>query len=108
MAKFAERKLVGRNHQYAGPTDGLRNLRHCEAFDVPTEMGIIVRMADKMQRIYMECMSSAVLPADLGSTDNGLDNNDLPDLVNYALLLYAVRVIRQDAATMDALEKGGR
>jgi len=106
LMKFATGKLHGRNHQYAGPTDGLKNLRHCEAFDVSTELGIIVRMADKMQRIHMEAMSPAVLPGDLGSTDIGLDNNDLPDLINYAALLYAVRVVRSEAALEEALRRG--
>jgi hypothetical protein len=109
LAKYANTKLVGRNRAYAGPTDGLRNLRHCEAFDVPTEMGIIVRMSDKMQRIRMEAFQPAVPPERLGDSEHGLDNNDLPDLINYCLLLYAVRVIRhksQDRLTATEFQRG--
>jgi len=94
MADFARGKLLKRSAQYATSGDGLRNLRHCEDYDIPTEVGLIVRMSDKMQRILQEMYDPAIPPTDLGQSDHGVDNNDLPDLINYCALLYAVRVLR--------------
>jgi hypothetical protein len=91
MLDFAYGKLVKKNRKYGSVTDGLANLRHCEEFGVSTELGIIVRMADKMQRIHREAMEPAIPPDYLGRSEQGIDNNDLPDLINYCALLYAVR-----------------
>lgn len=98
--KYALGKLAGRNRQYAGPDDGLKNLRSCEEFGISTEMGILVRMKDKLARIHAEIMEPATPPAKLGQSELGLDNNDLPDIINYALLLYAVRVVRAEAGVV--------
>lgn len=104
MIDYAFGKLAQKNARYADATDGLLNLRHCEAFGVSTEQGIIVRLADKMQRINRERNEPAVAPANLGNTEHGLDNNDLADAINYLALLYAVRVVRSEANEMVATE----
>ena len=94
MINAAKTKLEQRNKQYAKDADGLANLRHCEEYGVSAEQGIIVRMADKMQRINTELYTTAIHPSRLLESENGIDNNDILDIINYAALLYAVRVTR--------------
>lgn len=72
-----------KNADYAGERgaeDPFSNFRACEAFGVPTEKGILVRMSDKMSRI------GSLLDQEAQVVEESVQDA-LADLANYALIL---------------------
>ena len=75
-----------KSHDYAD-ADPLANLRKCEAFGIPTLLGILVRLTDKWSRI--EQLAGGKVPKNESLRDSLVDN------AVYSLL--AVTVIDEQA-----------
>lgn len=72
-----------KNHDYSGATgDPFANFRGSEAFDITPEIGIMLRMQDKMMRI-----KTFVEKGQLHVKGEGLRDAAL-DLINYTVLLH--------------------
>jgi len=74
--------LVKKNHDYSGASDdAFANFRNSEIFDVPGEIGILMRCIDKFKRI--EAFSRAgELHVENESVDDAIE-----DVINYMILL---------------------
>lgn len=101
IMRFARAKMTQRNVQYAPPDDALKNLLSCEGMGVcQAEVGVMVRLLDKVSRICREFEGPFSPAAETEVEDllhfegSGVDVNDLPDLINYLAILYAVRKSR--------------
>lgn len=83
---IAERK----NHDYAGESDALRNLKGCEYFGLCSlEIGVAVRMTDKFTRICNLMTKPAAV------ADESLEDSIL-DFINYLAILRSARHARQE------------
>ena len=82
--------LKKKNADYAGHGDVFGNLKACEALGVKSEIGILVRMSDKITRL------SNVIGSGKNHVGDSIESECL-DLINYAVLLLA-RVQARDAS----------
>ena len=84
---FCERARAisrSKNEDYAGSADPFANFRRCEQLDLcSTEVGIMVRMSDKFQRIANYMNNGRLVVQDEKVEDT------LLDLANYAIILAA-------------------
>lgn len=69
-----------KNQDYAGSDDAFKNFRASEAFGVPIELAILVRMSDKFARI------GNLLKQEAQVKDESIADS-LSDLSNYAMIL---------------------
>jgi len=69
-----------KNADYATDTDPFRNFRVCESIGIPAEVGILVRMTDKISRIRNLLGKKAQVK------DETIFDT-LSDLANYAMIL---------------------
>lgn len=88
-----------KGHDYSGTEDTLANLRAVEAFGLcPAEKGVLVRLCDKFKRLSRLVGDGAAPQVQNESVDD-----TILDMVNYLILLAALRKERADAeaATLD-------
>ncbi|MCP6727314.1 MAG: DUF1599 domain-containing protein [Patescibacteria group bacterium] len=69
-----------KNADYSTDNEAFLNFKACEAFNIPVETGLIVRMCDKMSRISNLMNKEAAV-----KDESVLDT--LQDLANYATIL---------------------
>ncbi|HCR36379.1 TPA: hypothetical protein DIU22_05080 [Candidatus Woesebacteria bacterium] len=69
-----------KNSDYAIDSDAFLNFRACEALNIPAEIGLLVRMTDKLTRISNLLNKKA-------SVKNETITDTLSDLANYAMIL---------------------
>lgn len=69
-----------KNADYANDHDPFQNFRVCEALGIPAEVGLIVRMSDKLMR------ASNLLNRPAQVEDESVFDT-LSDLANYAMIL---------------------
>lgn len=81
MAELHSRK----NHDYAGTSDPLKNLRACEQLNLKPFMGVMVRLQDKWSRLE-EFVKSGQLMVKNESVIDTLMDNAVYSLL--AILLY--------------------
>lgn len=81
MAELHSRK----NHDYAGTSDPLKNLRACERLNLKPFMGVMVRLQDKWSRLE-EFVKSGQLMVKNESVIDTLMDNAVYSLL--AILLY--------------------
>lgn len=75
-----------KNHDYAGATGSspFRNFEAVEALGIaPTEVGFLVRMTDKLNRLVTFVRDGKLVVENEGATDS------LIDLINYSVMLAA-------------------
>lgn len=72
--------VKAKNADYSIDSDAFLNFRACEAFGIQTEIGIIVRMIDKLTR------TTNLLKKDPTVRDEAITDT-LADLSNYAMIL---------------------
>jgi hypothetical protein len=77
---IAERK----NADYSNERDPFQNFRVCESLGIPAEVGILVRMSDKMSRI-----ANLIKPGRIAQVKDESVLDTLSDLANYAMILRA-------------------
>jgi hypothetical protein len=70
MADLHSRK----NHDYAGTSDPLKNLRACERLEIDPFMGVLVRLQDKWSRIEEFAKQGVMLVKDESVEDTLMDN----------------------------------
>lgn len=75
--------LIAKNKDYAGE-DFFKNLKACETFGVNAQLGIIVRMTDKLSRL------SNLVETEPHVTDEKFEDT-ARDMINYCALLIALR-----------------
>jgi hypothetical protein len=80
MAKMKE-VLVCKGHDYASNSDRFSNFRLCENMGLPAWKGILVRLGDKVSRLFSFASSQEMKVKDESFEDTCID------LANYALLL---------------------
>lgn len=84
--------MEAKNHDYSGGEDVFANFRTSEAYGVPPEIGIIMRMGDKFQRINTFLQNGSLKVAGEGVKDAGMDT------IGYAFLLLGMIEERLDEA----------
>ena len=70
MAELHSRK----NHDYAGTSDPLKNLRACERLDLKPFMGVMVRLQDKWSRLEEFVKSNKLMVKNESVIDTLMDN----------------------------------
>ena len=70
MAELHSRK----NHDYAGTSDPLKNLRACERLELDPFMGVMVRLQDKWSRLEEFVKSEKLMVKGEGVKDTLMDN----------------------------------
>lgn len=70
MAELHSRK----NHDYAGTSDPLKNLRACERLELEPFMGVMVRLQDKWSRLEEFVKSGKLMVKGEGVKDTLMDN----------------------------------
>ncbi len=71
-----------KNSDYAGEDDPFANFRVCEALGIPAEVGLLVRMTDKLSRI-----SNLIKPGVTAKVADESVLDTLADLANYSMIL---------------------
>lgn len=71
-----------KNADYANEGDPFQNFRVCEALGIPVEVGIIVRMSDKLMRA-----ANLTQPGRVAQVKDEAVLDTLSDLANYAMIL---------------------
>jgi hypothetical protein len=92
-----------KTHDYtkgAGDDNPFANLRACEAYGIPGEQGVFVRMLDKMSRI-----SSFLKKGELQVSDESITDT-LEDLANYAALLAGMLAENRLKVEQEAKREG--
>jgi hypothetical protein len=87
----AERALAllkKKNADYAGDGDVFKNLNACEALGVKAEMGMLIRMQDKISRL------SNVIGSGKNHVGDSIES-EVFDIINYAVLLLARVQVRE-------------
>jgi len=69
-----------KNGDYANEDDPFQNFRACQAMGIPSEVGLVVRMTDKLARI------SNLIHREAKVADESILDT-LSDLANYAMIL---------------------
>ena len=94
---LADRLAISKSKDYAAPHDIFTNIRACEVFGVMSaELGVWVRMADKVARL-------GNLLKDRERREAVLDT--IIDLINYATYVYLL-LIEKDPAYARLIEEG--
>lgn len=91
MAELHSRK----NHDYAGTSDPLKNLRACERLDMDPFLGVMVRLQDKWSRLEEFIKQGVMLVKDESVEDTLMDN------AVYSLLAIILRREAKIKATSD-------
>ncbi len=63
-----------KNHDYAGTSDPLKNLRACERLELPPFMGVMVRLQDKWSRLEEFVKSGTLMVKGESVIDTLMDN----------------------------------
>lgn len=71
-----------KNADYANEHDPFQNFRVCEALGIPAEVGLIVRMSDKLMRA-----SNLITPGREAQVKDESILDTLSDLANYSMIL---------------------
>lgn len=71
-----------KNSDYANQGDPFQNFRVCEAMGIPAEVGLIVRMSDKLMRA-----TNLIQPGREAKVKDEAVLDTLSDLANYAMIL---------------------
>ena len=91
-----------KGHDYSGTVDTLRNLKAPEAYGVVTaEQGVLVRLGDKLSRLWR-----LTVPAAEAAVKDESVRDTVLDMVNYSLLLLALREDRKERLE-DVLDAAG-
>jgi hypothetical protein len=92
MTLEAKGIMKAKNADYSGGKDDVfANFRGCTAFGVEPELGLMIRMQDKMKRV-----ESFVEKGRLEVRDEGVRDTCI-DLINYSVLLYGLLLERTEA-----------
>lgn len=77
--------IIGeKTHDYSDEADPFANFRECEGFDVPAELGVLIRMSDKFARLKNYFRKGTLRTRGEGVKDA------LVDIMNYCAVLYAL------------------
>lgn len=81
---YAENVAISarKNADYANTSDPFQNFRVCEALGIPAEVGLIVRMSDKLTRA-----ANLIQPGREAKVVDESVKDTLKDLANYAVIL---------------------
>lgn len=93
LTEEARRLMEKKNADYADNHSPFGNLDLVEAIsrgEMSTELGIIIRLGDKLSRLYTSTRR------ELSVKDEGI-RDTLLDIINYAVLLYAKHLTRHSA-----------
>lgn len=71
-----------KNADYANENDPFQNFRICEALGIPAEVGLIVRMSDKLMRA-----ANLITPGREAKVTDETILDTLSDLANYSMIL---------------------
>ena len=96
MAELHSRK----NHDYAGTSDPLKNLRACERLELDPFMGVMVRLQDKWSRLEEFVKQGVMLVKDESVEDTLMDN------AVYSLLAIILRREAKALAKVDLRDHG--
>lgn len=98
LCQKANNLMAKKNHDYTvGSTDPFENFRSSANFGVEPEIGLMIRMMDKMKRVQ-----TFVTKGDLEVLDESVEDT-IVDLINYPILLAGL--LRERRARMDALRQ---
>ena len=98
MCRKASELTMQKGADYSGAADTLANLKACERLGICTaETGVLVRMCDKLMRLITLNRDGEEGRA---VQDESLVDTEL-DLINYTILLGALRCERAAQATKD-------
>ena len=86
--------MIKKNHDYTGGDDSrpFANFKDSEVFGIPGELGILLRVLDKMKRLQ-----AFVSTGELHVDDEGWEDA-CDDIVNYMILLKGMLTEKADAA----------
>lgn len=88
----ARELMEAKNQDYAQESSVFGNLDLCEhVVGVPTEVGILIRMADKLKRLGNYYQNGGFAVSDEGLKDTILD------IINYSVLEYAKHLSREES-----------
>lgn len=71
-----------KNSDYATTADPFANFKVCEALGIPAEVGIVVRLSDKLARV-----SNLIQPGRVAQVVDESILDTLSDLANYSMIL---------------------
>lgn len=71
-----------KNADYAGDHDPFANFRVCESLGIPAEVGLIVRISDKLARV-----ANLTKPGKIAQVVDESILDTLSDLANYSMIL---------------------
>lgn len=97
LCDSAAKLMVTKNRDYSDGDDRWRNFRGSETFGVPTVVGMLIRMQDKLSRI-----STFARRGDLAVKTESVTDS-LVDLINYAVLIGALIAEEKENAKAAAL-----
>ena len=98
------RNLMERkNHDYTnGSTDPFANFRAAEVFGIDARVGLLVRLQDKLKRMYTFTDQGKLEVSDESVKDAVLD------VINYAVLYYGITLEEMERSTPSAYDHGER
>ncbi len=91
--------MVGKNKDYSAESGPFGNFMVSESFGVPAELGIIIRITDKLKRIESFIRAGTLLVKDESVKDTAVD------VINYIVLLMGIIEERKQNAKEE--NKGG-
>lgn len=84
LCNDALKLMLKKNADCAGDTDPFANFRGSNIYNVPPEIGILIRIGDKLKRV-----ESLVRAGNLQVKDQSV-RDSIVDIINYAVLLYGM------------------
>lgn len=86
--------MTAKGTDYAGQADRFANFRLCERMGIPAWKGAVIRLSDKMSRIFNFCKAE-----DFAVKDESIEDT-LLDAANYAILiLFMYRDWKKEGTT---------
>jgi len=90
LSEQAHALMERKNDDYANSEYAFANFKHSEIAGVPMELGVIVRMSDKMSRI-----ANLIKKGGEGSVKEESMRDNIMDLKNYAGILDGILVDKE-------------
>lgn len=104
LCKASRDLMKAKNHDYADQNEVFGNLRMCEHLshgEVPTSLGILVRLTDKLARLYNFERHGRLAVVDESVEDTVLD------IINYVVLYRAAHRSTPPASGGEGVSQGG-
>lgn len=99
LTRECQEIMQAKNADYTGGGDVFANFRMTETLGIPAELGILIRMMDKIQRVRSFVVNGELKVKEESVTDA------LQDIINYAVLCAGVICDRSDSTVEeDAIE----